>query len=112
MALTCGVAQGAIGISGPLVAAWFQGLGVSRQRFVVSNTSIFLLTGLTQIATLSVTGQWSTQRLWGAALAAAVVATALPFGIVIGRRLDPARFEALVSAVIAVCTVSLLVRAF
>ena len=112
VALTCGVAQGAIGISGPLVAAWFQGLGVSRQRFVVSNTSIFLLTGLTQIATLSVTGQWSTQRLWGAALAAAVVATALPFGIVIGRRLDPERFEALVSAVIAVCTVSLLVRAF
>ena len=28
VALTCGVAQGATGISGPLVAAWFQGLGV------------------------------------------------------------------------------------
>ena len=112
MALTCGLAQGAIGISGPLVAAWFQGLGVSRERFVVSNTFIFLLTGLTQLATFSFTGQWSQQRFSGAVLAAAVVATALPFGIRIGRRLNPERFEALVSAVIAVCTVSLLVRAF
>ncbi|SVA60348.1 uncharacterized protein METZ01_LOCUS113202 [marine metagenome] len=112
VALTCGLAQGAIGISGPLVAAWFQGLGVSRQRFVVSNTAIFLLTGLTQLATFSFTGQWSKQRLWGAALAATVVATALPFGIKIGRRMNPERFEALVNSVIAVCTVSLLVRAF
>ena len=36
VAFTCGVAQGATGISGPLVAAWCQGLGVSRERFVVS----------------------------------------------------------------------------
>ena len=32
VALTCGVAQGAIGISGPLVAAWFQGLGMCLQH--------------------------------------------------------------------------------
>ena len=106
------MAQGATGISGPLVAAWFQGLGVSRERFVVSNTSIFLLTGLTQLATLSVTGQWSNQRLWGAALAASVVGVTLPFGIRIGRRLNAERFEAAVSVVIAVCTISLLVRVF
>ena len=112
VALTCGMAQGATGISGPLVAAWFQGLGVSRERFVVSNTSIFLLTGLTQLATLSVTGQWSNQRLWGAALAASVVGVTLPFGIRIGRRLNAERFEAAVSVVIAVCTISLLVRVF
>ncbi len=112
VALTCGMAQGATGISGPLVAAWFQGLGVSRERFVVSNTAIFLLTGLTQLATLSVTGQWSNQRLWGAALAASVVGVTLPFGIRIGRRLNAARFEAAVSVVIAVCTISLLVRVF
>ena len=68
VALTCGVAQGATGISGPLVAAWFQGLGVSRERFVVSNTAIFLLTGSVQLLTLSVTGQWSSQRFYGALL--------------------------------------------
>jgi hypothetical protein len=112
VALTCGMAQGATGISGPLVAAWFQGLGVSRERFVVSNTSIFLLTGLTQLATLSVTGQWSNQRLWGAALAASVVGVTLPFGIRIGRHLNAERFEAAVSVVISVCTISLLVRVF
>jgi uncharacterized membrane protein YfcA len=112
VALTCGVAQGATGISGPLVAAWFQGLGVSRERFVVSNTSIFLFTGLTQLATLSFTGQWSSQRLWGAALAASLVSMALPFGIRIGRRLNPERFETAVNIVISVCTISLVVRLF
>ena len=65
VALTCGVSQGATGISGPLVAAWFQGLGVSRERFVASNTVIFLFTGSVQLLTLSATGQWSNQRFYG-----------------------------------------------
>ena len=113
VALTCGVAQGATGISGPLVAAWFQGLGVSRERFVVSNTSIFLFTGLTQLVPrCRLTGQWSSQRLWGAALAASLVSMALPFGIRIGRRLDSERFETAVNIVISVCTISLLFRVF
>ncbi len=112
VAFTCGVAQGATGISGPLVAAWFQGLGVSRERFVVSNTAIFLFAGITQLITLTVTQQWSNQRVVGAFLAAAVVAVALPFGIRIGRRMNAARFDMAVSTIITVCTVSLLVRAF
>ena len=112
VALTCGVAQGATGISGPRVAAWFQGLGVSRERFVVSNTAIFLLTGSVQLLTLSVTGQWSSQRFYGALLAAAVVIVVLPFGIRIGRTLNAARFDLAVSTVIVACTVSLVVRAF
>ena len=112
VALTCGVAQGATGISGPLVAAWFQGLGVSRERFVVSNTAIFLLTGSVQLLTLSVTGQWSSQRFYGALLAAAVVIVILPFGLRIGRTLNAARFDLAVSTVIVACTVSLVVRAF
>ncbi len=112
VAFTCGVAQGATGISGPLVAAWFQGLGVSRERFVVSNTAIFLLTGITQLVTLTATGQWSNQRVVGAVLAAAVVAVALPFGIRIGRKINAARFDMAVSTIITACTISLLIRAF
>ena len=112
VALTCGVAQGATGISGPLVAAWFQGLGVSRERFVVSNTAIFLFAGISQLITLTVTGQWSNQRIVGAFMAAAVVAVALPFGIRIGRTIDAARFNMAVSTIIAICTISLLIRAF
>ena len=112
VALTCGVAQGATGISGPLVAAWFQGLGVSRERFIVSNTAIFLLAGAMQLITLTATSQWSNQRLLGAALAAAVVAVALPVGIRVGRKMDAARFNVAVSAVITICTISLVVRAF
>ncbi len=112
VAFTCGVAQGATGISGPLVAAWFQGLGVSRERFVVSNTAIFLFTGITQLITLTATQQWSNQRVVGAFLAAAVVAVALPFGIRIGRTINAARFDMAVSTIITVCTVSLLIRAF
>ncbi len=112
VAVTCGLAQGATGISGPLVAAWFQGLGVSRERFVVSNTAIFLLTGITQLVTLTVTSQWSNQRIVGSILAALVVALALPFGIRIGRKLNAARFDRAVTTIIVACTVSLLIRAF
>ena len=112
VAFTCGVAQGATGISGPLVAAWFQGLGVSRERFVVSNTAIFLLAGITQLVTLTATNQWSNQRVVGAILAAAVVTVALPFGIRIGRKIDAARFDMAVSTIITACTISLLIRAF
>ena len=112
VALTCGLAQGATGISGPLVAAWFQGLGVSRERFVVSNTAVFLLTGITQIITLTATNQWSSQRLIGSMLASLVVAITLPFGIRIGRKLNAVRFDLAVSTIIAACTISLLIRAF
>ncbi|MFL2988010.1 MAG: TSUP family transporter [Candidatus Poriferisodalaceae bacterium] len=112
VALTCGVAQGATGISGPLVAAWFQGLGVSRERFVVSNAAIFLFAGIGQLITLIATGQWSNQRILGACMAAVVVAVALPFGIRIGRSIDAARFNMAVSTIITVCTISLLIRAF
>ena len=55
---------------------------------------------------------WSNQRFYGAALAAVLVVVVLPFGIRIGRSLDAARFDLAVSAVIAACTVSLMVRAF
>ena len=79
---------------------------------MASNTVIFLLTGSVQLLTLSATGQWSNQRFYGAALAAVVVIVVLPFGIRIGRSLDAARFDLAVSAVIAACTVSLMVRAF
>ena len=45
-------------------------------------------------------------------MAAAVVAVALPFGIRIGRTIDAARFNMAVSTIIAICTISLLIRAF
>ena len=111
VAVTCGVAQGAIGISGPLVAAWFQGLGVPRERFVASNAAIFLLTGISQLATLTIIGQWSEFRIMAALFACLIVAIALPLGIRLGRRLNAERFDAAVTCVIMACTVSLLVRA-
>ena len=97
--------------SGPLVAAWFQGLGVPRERFVASNAAIFLLTGISQLATLTIIGQWSEFRIMAALFACLVVAIALPLGIRLGRRLNAERFDAAVTCVIMACTVSLLVRA-
>ena len=97
-------------ISGPLLR---HGFGLAFHANVSwSNTAIFLLTGSVQLLTLSVTGQWSSQRFYGALLAAAVVIFVLPFGIRIGRTLNAARFDLAVSTVIVACTVSLVVRAF
>ena len=65
-----------------------------------------------RLLTLSLTGQWSSQRFYGALLAAAVVIVVLPFGIRIGRTLNADRLDLAVSTVIVACTVSLVVRAF
>lgn len=112
VAAAAGLAQGAIGISGPIVAPWFQGFGLRRDVFMYSNSFVFLVTGVAQVMGLTASGSWNADRGRGALVAAFAVGIVLPIGIRLGRLLDQKAFELAVTIVLCLAVVSLVVRAF
>jgi len=65
--------QGAIGVSGPVVAMWFQGYRLSKNAFVFSVTLVFLVSGAAQALLLAGAGEYDRDRLVAVALALVVV---------------------------------------
>ena len=108
--LGAGVMQGALGISGPVVATWLHGYRLEKAAYVFSVVSIFGLTGAVQIVVLGAQGEFDADRLVAAAVAGAAVAVVLPIGTRLRDRVDGASFERAVLAVLAVSVVSLAVR--
>jgi len=111
VAAATGLAQGSIGISGPIVAPWFQGHGLSRDAFMYANSYVFLVTGVAQITGLTISGAWTGDRLIGALVASVAIAIVQPVAFRLGRRLDQSAFDLAVTAVLCVAVVSLVVRA-
>jgi uncharacterized membrane protein YfcA len=106
-----GVLQGAIGVSGPVVATWVHAYRLPPRVFVHTVTFIFGVTGAVQIVVLVLQGQFSAARLLAAAAAAVPVAIATPLGIRLRDRLAGPTFERVVLAVLLVSAVSLVVEA-
>lgn len=106
-----GVLQGAIGVSGPVVATWVHAYRLPPRVFVHTVTFIFGVTGAVQIVVLAVQGQFSGVRLLAAAAAAVPVAIATPLGIRLRDRLAGPTFERVVLVVLLVSAVSLVVEA-
>lgn len=84
--------QGALGISGPLVVAWFQSVGLKRDAFVFAISTAFGTSGLVQVAVYGFQGRlapvWPTSLL----LLGIVVAT-IPIGYRVRGRLDAEAFR-------------------
>ena len=110
--LFTGLMQGAVGVSGPIVATWLHGYRLAVQTYVYSVTVIFGVTGAVQLTVLAIQGQLHGDRLVGALLAGAGVAVALPLGLRLRRRLAGPTFEKVVLVVLLVSAVSLLFEAF
>lgn len=109
--LFTGLMQGAVGVSGPVVATWLHGYRLAVQTYVYSVTVIFGVTGAVQLVVLTAQGQLHGDRLAGAALAGVGVAVALPLGLRLRRRLAGPVFEKIVLAVLLVSAVSLVFEA-
>ncbi|MEL0041534.1 MAG: sulfite exporter TauE/SafE family protein [Ilumatobacter sp.] len=103
-----GVFQGAAGISGPIVAAWHHGLRLSREAFVLSIATAFLLTGTAQTAVLAVRGDLD-GRLGVSALLTVIVLATIPVGARLRSRLSGPTFERLVLALVAGSGIGILV---
>lgn len=106
-----GLAQGAVGVSGPIVASWAHGFRLSPRAYVHLVTAIFGVTGAVQIVTLAVQGQFTGPRLLGSLAAAAAVVAVTPFGVRLRDRLAGENFNRAVLAVLVVSAVSLVVDA-
>lgn len=106
-----GVLQGAIGVSGPVVATWVHGYRLPPRGFVHTVTSIFAVTGAAQIVVLFSQGQFSEDRMVAAAFAALPVAVVTPLGVRMRDRLAGAVFDRVVLAVLLLSAGSLLVEA-
>jgi uncharacterized membrane protein YfcA len=106
-----GILQGAIGVSGPVVATWVHGYRLHPRVFVHTVTFIFGVTGAAQIVVLVAQGQFSRDRLVAAAVAAVPVAVVTPLGVRLRDRLAGPLFDRAVLAVLLASAVSLVVDA-
>lgn len=106
--LIAGLMQGAVGVSGPVVATWLHGYRLQPRVYVHSVTLIFGVTGGVQLAILALQGQLGADRLVGAAVAAVPVAVCLPLGVRLRSRLAGPTFDRVVLAVLVLSAVSLL----
>jgi uncharacterized protein len=107
-----GLAQGAVGVSGPVVATWIHGYRLPPRAYVHAVTFIFGVTGFAQIVVLAVQGQFTVARLGGVLAASVAVGAATPIGLRLRSRLAGPTFERVVLAVLGVSAISLLVEAF
>ena len=111
--LFTGLMQGAVGVSGPIVATWLHGYRLAVQTYVFSVTVIFGVTGAVQLIVLALQGQLlQGDRLLGALLAGVGVVIALPLGLRLRHRLSGPAFDKVVLGVLLVSAVSLVFEAF
>lgn len=110
LGVASGVMQGAVGVSGPLVAGWIHAYRLPPNAFVFSVTMLFLLSGGTQLALLVGNGLLAGTRLWIAVAAIPLVLVLIPLGARLRDRLSTERFDRAVLAVLLLSGASLLVR--
>lgn len=105
--LIAGLAQGAVGVSGPVVATWMHGYRLPVRVYIYSVTLIFGVTGAVQLSILIVQGKLTLDLLLGAAVASFAVAVCTPIGVRFRNRLAGATFDRIVLAVLVVSAASL-----
>jgi uncharacterized protein len=103
-----GVAQGATGIAGPLVATYVHGFKLQPGAYVFTIAAQFQLFAAVQVAVFVAAGRYTGQLFLGSLLALVPVVVVLPLGIRLGRRLERRRFERLVLLVLVVMGLKLL----
>jgi len=108
--LVAGVMQGAIGISGPIVAMWIHGYRLTKNGYVYAVTMLFFLGGAAQLIVLAVSGEFTADRLTAVAVAFVAAMSMVPIGTRLRSHLAGELFEKLVVALLIVSAISLLVR--
>lgn len=106
-----GIMQGAVGVSGPLVAAWIHAYRLVPNAFVFSVTLLFLVSGAVQLVLLMGNAMLVGPRLWLGLAAIPLVLVLIPVGERLRERLTGPRFQRAVIAVLWLAGASLLGRA-
>ena len=109
--LVSGALQGAVGISGPVVASWIHSYRLPRNAYILSVTLLFAFAGLAQVPTLAF-GDTMTGR-WTVSIIAVVPALAtIPFGTSLRNRLSNEAFDRFVVLTLAAAVIGLAIRTF
>ena len=106
-----GVFQGAIGISGPIVGSWIHSYRLSRGAHILSVTSLFFITGLTQLVILVLNGDLS-GRVVATLLACVPVLATIPIGTRLRGSVSTRGFDLAVVGMLGVSAVALCLRTF
>lgn len=107
-----GVAQGGVGISGPIFVAWIHSYRLARDAFIFSVTALFLVSGSAQFAVLVIDRQIVGTRLVATLLSLVPVLAMIPLGTRLRERLAGPTFDRLILVMLAVSAAALLFRTF
>lgn len=106
-----GFMQGAVGISGPIVASWCHSYRLERRAYILSITVLFSFASVAQFPTLVVGGELSGR--WTASVLACVPALlTIPVGARLRNRLSSEHFDRFIVGLLALSAVALAIRTF
>lgn len=108
--IVVGLMQGAVGVSGPVVATWLHGYRLPKQTYVFAVTLIFGLSGLVQLVLLATSGAYDLTLAAVSALAFVPVLAMIPVGTSLRARLGGPAFERAVLGVLVASAVALVYR--
>ena len=103
--------QGAIGISGPIVGSWIHSYRLRRGAHILSVTTLFMLTGFTQLVVLIGHGEFA-GRVQATLLACIPVLGAIPLGTRLRDRVSVRGFDLAIVGVLSVSAVALAIETF
>lgn len=109
--LAAGICHGAVGVSGPIVAAWFAGYRLPKNAYVLCVASLFLAGGLAQLAVLLAAGRFGPDRWLATGVAFGATVAVIPIGRRVRERISAETFERLVLVLLVGSGLSLLWRA-
>lgn len=106
-----GVFQGAVGISGPIVGSWIHSYRLARGAYILAVTSLFFITGATQLVVLSATGELA-GRTGATVLACIPVLGSIPIGTYLRERISSRGFDVAVIGLLVVSIATLAYQTF
>ena len=104
-----GAFQGAIGISGPIVGSWILSYRLPRSAHILSVTTLFFLTGATQLTILIAAGELS-GRTTATLLACIPVLASIPIGAALRDRISAKGFDRAILGLLLGSAVALCLR--
>lgn len=108
---SAGAMQGAVGISGPVVASWIHSYRLERDANILSVTFLFTLASIAQLPALAIGGKM-VGLWWVSALACIPALAVIPLGSHLRGRLSSTGFERFVIAMLAAGVIGLAIRTF
>ena len=92
MGVAAGVAQGATGISGPVVSTYLHAFGLPPRAYLFATNSMFQVFAMVQIVVFTVAGLYR-GRVAHTLLAMVPILIVFPMGLILARRLDARIFN-------------------